>query len=93
MFEHFVAAQERFTPGVGRAAGRAETDALDVVHLPAASRPSAAAPRLRFGIADLAEARAYLAHPVLGRGSASVRGSSTGLAERQRTRSLARRTM
>ena len=46
----------------------AQAQPLDVVRLPAGRRASAAAPMAQhYAISGLAEARAYLAHPVLGR--------------------------
>lgn len=67
MFEHFVAAQEPVYAQVlaELRAGRKQTHWMWFIfpQLRALGRSPTA---LRFGIADLAEARAYLGHPVLG---------------------------
>ncbi|HEV2515555.1 MAG TPA: DUF1810 domain-containing protein [Devosia sp.] len=67
MFEHFVAAQDPVYAQVlaELSAGRKQTHWMWFIfpQLRALGRSAAA---LRFGIADLAEARAYLIHPVLG---------------------------
>lgn len=67
MFEHFVAAQDPVYAAVlaELRAGRKQTHWMWFIfpQLTALGRSPTA---LRYGIADLTEARAYLAHPVLG---------------------------
>ena len=67
MFEHFVAAQEPVYAEVlaELRAGRKQTHWMWFI-FPQLRALGRSATALRFGIADLAEARAYLAHPVLG---------------------------
>ncbi len=67
MFEHFVAAQEPVYAQVlaELSAGRKQTHWMWFI-FPQLKALGRSATALRFGIADLAEARAYLAHPVLG---------------------------
>ena len=67
MFEHFVAAQEPVYAEVlaELRAGRKQTHWMWFI-FPQLKALGRSATALRFGIADLAEARAYLAHPVLG---------------------------
>ncbi|WP_439600738.1 DUF1810 domain-containing protein [Devosia sp.] len=67
MFEHFVAAQEPVYAQVlaELGAGRKQTHWMWFI-FPQLRALGRSATALRFGIADLAEARAYLAHPVLG---------------------------
>jgi uncharacterized protein (DUF1810 family) len=67
MFEHFVAAQEPVYAEVlaELRAGRKQTHWMWFI-FPQLRALGRSATALRFGIADLAEARAYLSHPVLG---------------------------
>jgi uncharacterized protein (DUF1810 family) len=67
MFEHFVAAQEPVYAEVlaELRAGRKQTHWMWFI-FPQLRALGRSATALRYGIADLAEARAYLAHPVLG---------------------------
>jgi uncharacterized protein (DUF1810 family) len=67
MFEHFVAAQEPVYAQVlaELGAGRKQTHWMWFI-FPQLKALGRSATALRYGIADLAEARAYLMHPVLG---------------------------
>jgi uncharacterized protein (DUF1810 family) len=67
MFEHFVAAQEPVYAQVlaELGAGRKQTHWMWFI-FPQLRALGRSATALRFGIADLVEARAYLMHPVLG---------------------------
>lgn len=67
MFEHFVTAQEPVYAQVlaELRAGRKQTHWMWFI-FPQLKALGRSATALRFGIADLAEARAYLQHPVLG---------------------------
>lgn len=67
MFEHFIAAQDPVYASVlaELRAGRKQTHWMWFI-FPQLKALGRSATALRFGIADLAEARAYLAHPVLG---------------------------
>src|SRR5690606_37518710 len=52
--------------GAGRTARRPQTDALDLVRLPPAQGLGSSANADYYGLSGLNEARAYLAHPILG---------------------------
>lgn len=67
MFEHFVAAQDLvYTQVVGElAAGQKRTHWMWYV-FPQLRGLGSSDLAIRFGLADLSEAKAYLAHPVLG---------------------------
>lgn len=67
MFEHFVTAQDPVYAQVlaELRAGRKQTHWMWFI-FPQLRALGRSATALRYGIADLAEARAYLAHPVLG---------------------------
>ena len=53
-------------PGARRAAPGPQDEPLDVVRLPAGRRPGSSPTAQHYAISGLDEARAYLAHPVLG---------------------------
>ena len=83
--ERFVQAQEGTVRGrPARAPRRAEDRALDLVHLPADRRASGRSDVAHYyALESLAEARAYLAHPVLGPRLARLRvGPPVGAADR-----------
>ena len=83
MFEHFVAAQDRVLPDVlaELRAGRKASHWMWFIfpQLTALGRSDTAR---RFGISGLAEAKAYLAHPVLGPRLIECTGIVNGVAGR-----------
>ena len=66
--DRFVAAQDgHLRPGARRAAGRGASKATGCgSSFPSSPGSAAARPRVFYAIASAAEARAYLAHPLLG---------------------------
>jgi uncharacterized protein (DUF1810 family) len=83
MFEHFVTAQEPVYSQVlaELRAGRKQTHWMWFI-FPQLRALGRSATALRFGIADLKEARAYLAHPVLGTRLLECAGIVSGIAGR-----------
>jgi uncharacterized protein (DUF1810 family) len=81
MFEHFVAAQEPVYAQVlaELRAGWKQTHWMWFI-FPQLRALGRSATALRYGIADLAEARAYLAHPLLGARLVACAGIVGGLA-------------
>lgn len=83
MFEHFVTAQEPVYAQVlaELRAGRKQTHWMWFI-FPQLRALGRSATALRYGIADLAEARAYLMHPVLGARLAECTGIVGGISGR-----------
>jgi len=83
MFEHFVTAQDPVYAQVlaELRAGRKQTHWMWFV-FPQLRALGRSATALRYGIADLAEARAYLRHPVLGARLGECTGIVGGIAGR-----------
>ncbi|OEO30341.1 calpastatin [Devosia insulae DS-56] len=81
MFEHFVTAQEPVYAQVlaELRAGRKQTHWMWFI-FPQLRALGRSATALRFGIADLEEARAYLAHPLLGARLVECAGIVGGIA-------------